>query len=245
MLLRNPHRLFAVPFVLLALALVAGCGSSSESDSTAASTGAAAASDTTAAAGDSSTSTTGAAGFKCSEDGAITDADWNKGAKQLPDPPDPSSLKGKKIAYIGFGQDNVYSQWMFKAIKCQAEEWGRRCDVHRPAQIRRPGAVPAGERSGHQQELRRAGDLAQRLDQHRTGAEAGHRRGCSGGERVAAGGTRRHGDEEPDPGDDGQRHRGPQRQCHGDGRRGGRRVRGERPMQRLVVWGARASPSTR
>jgi ribose transport system substrate-binding protein len=119
MLLRRPHRLFAVPFVLLVLALVAGCGSESDSGSTDAATAA----DTTAAA-TTSNGTTGEAGFKCDEDGAITEADWNKGTKQLPAPPDPAALKGKKIAYIGFGQDNVWSQWMFKAIKCEAEAWG-------------------------------------------------------------------------------------------------------------------------
>jgi len=109
MLLRKPHRVFVVPFVLLSV-LAAGCGSNSSSHST-------------AAAG-SSTSPAGEAGFKCGEAGAITEADWNKGSKRLPAPPDPAPLKGKKIAYIGFGQNNVYSQYMFKAIKCEAEAWG-------------------------------------------------------------------------------------------------------------------------
>jgi len=123
MLLRIPRRLLAVPFVVLMVAFAAGCGSESKSDD---STGTAAAAATDAApAADTSTGTsTGEAGFKCSEDGAITEADWNQGTKQLPDPPDAEALKGKKLAYIGFGQDNVYSQWMFKAIKCEAEAWG-------------------------------------------------------------------------------------------------------------------------
>jgi ribose transport system substrate-binding protein len=54
----------------------------------------------------------------------LTGRSWNQGGKiTIPDP-GPGSAKGMKIAFSGFGQDNPYSQWIFKAIEKEAEKLG-------------------------------------------------------------------------------------------------------------------------
>jgi ribose transport system substrate-binding protein len=49
---------------------------------------------------------------------------WNKGGElQIPEPK-PNSGKGVKIAVTSYGQDNPYSQYVFKAVQKEAERYG-------------------------------------------------------------------------------------------------------------------------
>jgi ribose transport system substrate-binding protein len=100
-------------FSVMALALAvgataaAGCGGSTDKSSTAA-----------AAGGGKAT-----ASEACSDPRIIQAKNWNNGAKRLPDVP-AAKTEGKRIAFIGFGQDNPWSAWVFKAVKCEAEANG-------------------------------------------------------------------------------------------------------------------------
>lgn len=71
----------------------------------------------------SSEGTKEAAGSTETEE-ASTGRSWNEGGKVQIKDPGPGSAKGVKIAFSGFGQDNPYSQWIFKAIKKEAEALG-------------------------------------------------------------------------------------------------------------------------
>jgi ribose transport system substrate-binding protein len=53
---------------------------------------------------------------------APLDNDWNTGGKITIEAP--TNAKGKKIAYYGFGKDNPWSQYMFKAIEAEAKALG-------------------------------------------------------------------------------------------------------------------------
>lgn len=109
--MRMPRLALALPF--LCLAVFAGCGSDGGSGAEASSTD-----------GSTTTAQQKTTPASCQEKGVISAKDWNEGAKKLPDPADAGALKGKKVAFIGFGQDNVWSQWVFKSVKCEAETWG-------------------------------------------------------------------------------------------------------------------------
>ncbi|UGS35734.1 hypothetical protein DSM104329_02129 [Capillimicrobium parvum] len=106
---------------LLLLALLVGCGSSSDGGSTQSS-----------AASTGSTSATGtevaAKSAECSKPNVISQSDWNQGAKRLPAVP-AGSVDGKRIAYIGFGQDNAWSGGnnglgTFTGVLCEAQANG-------------------------------------------------------------------------------------------------------------------------
>jgi ribose transport system substrate-binding protein len=105
--------LFALPLVCMAVA--AGCGD----DEGGGSSGSGSGGEATAASGEAK-----AASPECSEKGIISAKDWNEGPKKLPEPGDAGALEGKRVAFIGFGQDNVWSQWVFKAVNCEAQAWG-------------------------------------------------------------------------------------------------------------------------
>jgi ABC-type sugar transport system substrate-binding protein len=49
---------------------------------------------------------------------------WNEGGEITIPTPKANSGKGVKIAFSGFGQDNPYSQWIFKAIDKEAQKYG-------------------------------------------------------------------------------------------------------------------------
>ena len=100
----------ALALLIASLALAAGCGGDDEPSAGASGAAAETAGPSTPAS--------------CQEKGVISEKEWNQGAKKLPDPADPAALKGKRIAFIGFGQDNVWSQWLFKSVTCEAERWG-------------------------------------------------------------------------------------------------------------------------
>jgi ribose transport system substrate-binding protein len=119
-MMRLPRAALALPIVCLVA--LAGCGGDDDSSS-GGSTGSA----TTAESQKVSTPAS------CQEKGVISPTDWNQGAKSLPDPADPGALDGKKVAFIGFGQNNVWSQWVFKSVKCEAERWGAEADFIGPA----------------------------------------------------------------------------------------------------------------
>jgi ABC-type sugar transport system substrate-binding protein len=49
---------------------------------------------------------------------------WNKGGKVIVPLPSRARVHGKKIGYLGFGQNNPWSQWMFKAVQAEAAKFG-------------------------------------------------------------------------------------------------------------------------
>jgi ribose transport system substrate-binding protein len=100
------QRRFPLVALALAAATAAGCGSGKSTSSS-------------AAAGGGTTGSSKA----CSDPRIIQAKDWNSGAKKLPSVP-AAEVKGKRIAFIGFGQDNPWSGWVFKAVKCEAEANG-------------------------------------------------------------------------------------------------------------------------
>ncbi|MDX6376728.1 MAG: ribose transport system substrate-binding protein [Gaiellaceae bacterium] len=52
------------------------------------------------------------------------DRSWNEnGSTTVPTPPADSG-KGVKIGYLGFGKNNPWSQWMFKAVEDEAKQFG-------------------------------------------------------------------------------------------------------------------------
>jgi ribose transport system substrate-binding protein len=51
-------------------------------------------------------------------------AEWNVGGKTTIAEPAADSGAGKKIAYIGFGKDNPWSEYMFKGIEDEAAKYG-------------------------------------------------------------------------------------------------------------------------
>jgi ribose transport system substrate-binding protein len=53
---------------------------------------------------------------------APLDNDWNTGGKIKIEAP--TNAKGKKVAYYGFGKDNPWSQYMFKAVEAEAKALG-------------------------------------------------------------------------------------------------------------------------
>jgi ribose transport system substrate-binding protein len=108
-MVRQLSRVIVVPVV--GAALLAGCGGQS------ASTGIKEA----AATVGGSTHTLPAV---CQQKGVVTAKDWNQGPKRLPNPANLAALHGKRIAFIGFGQNNVWSQWVFKDVQCEAQTWG-------------------------------------------------------------------------------------------------------------------------
>ncbi|MHB1468134.1 MAG: sugar ABC transporter substrate-binding protein [Solirubrobacteraceae bacterium] len=54
----------------------------------------------------------------------IANRSWNDGGSLTIPIPKPNSGKGVKIAFTGFGQNNPYSQWIFKAIAKEAKKFG-------------------------------------------------------------------------------------------------------------------------
>ncbi|MCW3007336.1 MAG: rbsB 1 [Solirubrobacterales bacterium] len=109
----------AIP--LLLVALLVGCGGEDKGSS--GSTGASA-----TAAGGAGDTKAAAVSSECSGPNVIGEADWNQGAKQLPAVPK-GSVDGKRIAYIGFGQDNSWSGGggglgTFTGITCEAQANG-------------------------------------------------------------------------------------------------------------------------
>ena len=54
----------------------------------------------------------------------ISNRSWNEGGSLTVPTPKPNSGKGVKIAFTGFGQNNPYSQWIFKAIAKEAKKFG-------------------------------------------------------------------------------------------------------------------------
>lgn len=52
------------------------------------------------------------------------DDSWNAGGKVTIEEPSADAAAGKKLAYIGFGKDNPWSEWMFKAVEAEAAQWG-------------------------------------------------------------------------------------------------------------------------
>ncbi len=105
-------RRLSLAVLLAVIGALVGCGGGDEGSAT-----------NSATAGDSGASTR-TVSKECEDPRVITAADWNKGAKQLPDVADQQKLAGKRVAFIGFGQDNVWSAWVFKAVKCEAEANG-------------------------------------------------------------------------------------------------------------------------
>jgi ribose transport system substrate-binding protein len=55
---------------------------------------------------------------------APLDSHWNTNGKAKLDTPNISKAKGKKIGYFGFGQDNPWSQYMYKAVQAEAALYG-------------------------------------------------------------------------------------------------------------------------
>jgi ribose transport system substrate-binding protein len=55
---------------------------------------------------------------------APMDKHWNTGGKVLLETPNAAAMKGKKIGYFGFGKDNPWSQYMYKAIEAEAALYG-------------------------------------------------------------------------------------------------------------------------
>jgi ribose transport system substrate-binding protein len=53
---------------------------------------------------------------------APLDPDWNTGGKVKIEKP--AMAPGKKIGFFGFGKDNPWSQYMFKAVEAEAAEYG-------------------------------------------------------------------------------------------------------------------------
>lgn len=111
----------AVP--LIVIALLAGCGDDDSSGSDAGQNNAGGGSGNEVSA-------------ECSAPNVITEADWNKGAKQLPGVPE-GAVDGKRIAYIGFGQDNAWSGGegglgVFTGILCEAEANGAEAEFIGP-----------------------------------------------------------------------------------------------------------------
>lgn len=98
------------PVALTLVAVAAGCGSSGGTPSA-------------TAAGGKPGGKVSAVSKECSDPRVISAKAWNSGAKQLPDVPTGKD-SGKRIAFIGFGQDNPWSKWVFKAVKCEAEANG-------------------------------------------------------------------------------------------------------------------------
>jgi ribose transport system substrate-binding protein len=60
-------------------------------------------------------------------------AEWNQGGKTLIPAPAADSGTGKKIAYIGFGKDNPWSEYMFKGIEDEAAKYGATATFVGPA----------------------------------------------------------------------------------------------------------------
>lgn len=60
-------------------------------------------------------------------------ADWNVGGKTVIPAPEAGSGDGFKIAYIGFGKDNPWSEYMFKAVEDEAAKYGATATFVGPA----------------------------------------------------------------------------------------------------------------
>lgn len=58
-----------------------------------------------------------------SSDAGATATDWNTGPAKIPVPPADSG-EGRRIGFFGFGQDNPWSQYLFNAVKDEAEMYG-------------------------------------------------------------------------------------------------------------------------
>jgi ribose transport system substrate-binding protein len=109
-------RLFSLMAITAVLSLSA-CGNDIKSDDASSAAPAPASSAAPSAAAS-------AAPSEVASTAAVAVAEWNVGGKTVIAEPAADSGAGMKIAYIGFGKDNPWSEYMFKGIEDEAAKYG-------------------------------------------------------------------------------------------------------------------------